>query len=95
MKTIEYIGYSLMIVAYTIFLIKNLNFIAGLIISISTIIFVLIIMKYVPKYNKQNDHERNKLIVQSVGNNAKVKGNLTFKDIKQRVDIKSDRQGYK
>lgn len=95
MEIIKYIGYSLMIVAYTILLIENLNVIAGLFISISTIILVLIIMKYVSKYNKQNDHERNESIIQSVGNNAKAKGNLTFKDINQKVEIKSDRQGNK
>ena len=45
MKTIEYVGYSLMIVAYTILLIKNLEFKVGLIVSISTIIAVFI-LKY-------------------------------------------------
>ena len=95
MKQIEYVGYSLMIVAYTIFLIKTLNFIVGLIMSISTIFIVLIILKYLSIYNKENYYEPNKSIDQSVGKNAKAKGNLTFKNISQRVDNKSDRQGKK
>lgn len=87
MKTIEYVGYSLMIVAYTIFLIKNLEFKLGLIISLSTIIAVFIVSKYLSTNKKENDFEHAKEITQSVGNEPNVNGDLTYKDIK--LEIKS------
>jgi len=87
MKTIEYVGYSLMIVAYTIFLIKNLEFKLGLIISLSTIIAVFIISKYLSTNEKENDFEHTKKITQSVGNDVNVNGDLTYKDI--NLEIKS------
>ena len=91
MKTIEYVGYSLMIVAYTILLIKNLEFIVGLIVSISTIIAVFI-LKYLLINKKDNDFEHKESIIQqSIGNGAKAKGDLSFKDITQDVDINLDK----
>ena len=95
MKAIEYVGYSLMIVAYTIFLIKNLEFKVGLFISLFTIITVFIVLKCLSANKKENDFEYEESITQSVGNGAKAKGDLTFKDINQRVEIKSNRQGRK
>lgn len=89
MKTIEYVGYSLMIVAYTILLIKNLEFIVGLIVSISTIIAVFI-LRYLLINKKDNDFEHKESIIQSVGNGAKAEGDLTFEDITQDVDLNLD-----
>lgn len=86
MKTIGYVGYSLMIVVYTILLIKNLEFKVGLIVSISTIIAVFT-LKYLLINKKDNDFEHKESIIQSVGNGAKAKGDLTFEGITQDVDL--------
>jgi hypothetical protein len=90
MKTIEYVGYSLMIVAYTILLIKNLELKVGLIVSISTIIAVFI-LKYLLINKKENDFEHKESIIQSVGNGARSKGDLTFEGITQDVDLNLDK----
>lgn len=67
----------------------------GFIISISTIIFVLIILKYLSKDKKELEFETKESFNQSVGNNAETKGDLTFRKISQRIDIKSDKYGKK
>ena len=93
MKTIEYVGYSLMIVAYTIFLIKNLEFKVGLIISLSTIIVVFIVLKYLSITMKENDSENEELTdqsfektTQSVGNMATAEGDISYNGIKQIIN---------
>ncbi len=90
MKTIEYVGYSLMIVAYTILIIKNLELKVGLIVIISTII-AGIILKYLVINKKKNDFEQKKSISQSIGNGATAKGNISFKGITQNVDLNLDK----
>lgn len=90
MKKIGYVGYSLMIVAYTILLVEILDFKIGLIISISTIIVVLIALKYL-SVKKEHDGK----IVQIVGNDLKTTGDIKIENVNLDVDIKSDRQGNK
>lgn len=87
MKKMQYIGYSLMVIAYTIFLIKNLNVLFGLVISISTIIIVLIILKYfsvnAKEYNTETEEKDS--YKQSIGNGAKA-NSIIYKNNKQIIN---------
>ncbi len=60
-KKISFIGYCLMVVAYTIFLVKTLNIIIGLIISVFTIVGVLFIWRYIFEKPKMVENAPEKL----------------------------------
>lgn len=60
MTGIANIGYCLMIIAYTLLLVEKLGIITGLIVSTSTIIIILTILKYVPTLDSDKHDELKK-----------------------------------
>ncbi len=61
MTGIANIGYCLMIIAYTLLLVEKLGIITGLIVSTSTIIIILTILKYVPTLDNDKHDELKKV----------------------------------
>ncbi len=87
---IKIIGYILAIIVYSLALIKTMGYLWGIIISSTTILVVSIFLKFIfKKDDKIND---GKDINQNIGNKAKAKGNISFKNINQKIEISNKDQ---
>ena len=86
---IALVAYFLIIVTYTLGFVEKYNTIIGLMILISTIVFVLLLIKYFLTDKKAVKQEEFPTSNQTIGKKVIAKGKLTVKDTRQTTTNKS------
>ena len=90
---ISLVGYSLMIITYTLNLIEKYNALIGLLILISTIVIILLLLKYVLKNKEINYLREESDSSNEVGTTLKVKNGVLIEDVKQIGNAKQKKIG--
>ena len=87
---IAIVAYFLIIVTYTLGFVEKYNTIIGLMILISTIVFVLLIIKYFLTDKKAVKQEESPTSSQEIGTMVTTEDKLTYKNIRQSGSGKQD-----
>jgi len=87
------VGYSLMIITYTLDLIGKYNALIGLLILISTIVIILLILKYFLENKEINDSPVESDSSKEVGTKLKVKKEVLIEDVEQPGNARQKKIG--